>query len=892
MEDSRWAASLPPAALINELLERTPPELQHDIRERVEREWALPPIDSLNAKFGSRWQTGSKLEAMHRARQLLFGPRTDCLAHSAEGTRSGIDGTTSSLSDIDCIVGMLSGAPEDAEATSRADRAANKTDHSTDTDSALAPLRLDRLQVSALGMLYLVHLSSSEFIRAFVLRGGLTQLLQLFSHPNLLVRGQAIECFLQVTAHPDLDWFAEKDATSSTAALRRELLHVGQRQDERRDSPEAWAQAALFPLPRALFVKGDSSAFPNESFLSLEILAFWLSWVRKVFLHSEPLQLPVSGLAALQRWSTRASAVCDVSKEEVALATALYNDFSRFPPLAPPHDRATDSGSDGGGGGRGSKSFAEPTVSVGSKASHTPHQRTVHGSSTGSATSRVPQTKTPDSCKTVGNACFAKQDYCSAFSHYSEGIALCGDLHVEASSLVRETHATLLTNRAATLLKLLGIQDDGLPPQSLLHKWQVSLTATSSIPTASVQASSTTTSTAAHEPSSSPTVSAHSVETAFTAAHYSSHPLDAISALLLVIADCEDALSLQPDNVKALFRKGQALAGLGHIQDSLQCARSALALCQAQTCAGASGASGGGSGTAAGRSRHASLISSILAFLTAASTLEEANTEGALALLSAQPASEAKDHSSVLSETGSIGVTTAASSHSDVAPGVGDAYADLISSLRRRAQQPSFSSSSGSTSSAQLTLAASSAPKPLSSEAVFQPTDPRTVAVPSPDVNQDGDTSHAGSSESFPSAMPSGADTKLLLSANTVETGPKSSTTSILPSTAVCKEASNALSETWPLAREKSDGALPLSTTHNYTLPAVLSGAAPTPTPTTLRAGESGVSASAASASSRATGGAASALDALASLNARGAGAKKTATSSSSSAYLDNLLRR
>ena len=85
----------------------------------------------------------------------------------------------------------------------------------------------------------------------------------------------------------------------------------------------------------------QGETFPGGSYLSLQILAFWLSWVRALHTKGNILRLHPRLVDVLKHWST--CEVYDMSKtesseplpgmvieEEKALAGKVYSDFKRF----------------------------------------------------------------------------------------------------------------------------------------------------------------------------------------------------------------------------------------------------------------------------------------------------------------------------------------------------------------------------------------------------------------------------------------------------------------------------------------------------------------------------------------------------------------------------------
>ena len=74
-------------------------------------------------------------------------------------------------------------------------------------------------------------------------------------------------------------------------------------------------------------IEGDHNKIPNASFFCLQILAFWLSWTRKLYSKDGILNLSKELLNTLKKWKESV-----IVAEEKELITKLYEDFIRFPP--------------------------------------------------------------------------------------------------------------------------------------------------------------------------------------------------------------------------------------------------------------------------------------------------------------------------------------------------------------------------------------------------------------------------------------------------------------------------------------------------------------------------------------------------------------------------------
>jgi len=78
-------------------------------------------------------------------------------------------------------------------------------------------------------MLYLKHIyfdSSFAFASSFIRSGGVSTLSTLLLHPSLPLRGQAVDCLMQLTSHPSFDWFAPLDPGLYSRECHSSLLSL------------------------------------------------------------------------------------------------------------------------------------------------------------------------------------------------------------------------------------------------------------------------------------------------------------------------------------------------------------------------------------------------------------------------------------------------------------------------------------------------------------------------------------------------------------------------------------------------------------------------------------------------------------------------------------------
>ena len=119
---------------------------------------------------------------------------------------------------------------------------------------------------------------------------------------------------MKVTSTPYLDWF-DLPKDHDQKVLHTRLLELSQ-----------WDFIKNL-LSNGPHIEGDHNKIPNASFFCLQILAFWLSWTRKLYSKDGILNLSKELLNTLKKWKESV-----VVAEEKELITKLYEDFIRFPP--------------------------------------------------------------------------------------------------------------------------------------------------------------------------------------------------------------------------------------------------------------------------------------------------------------------------------------------------------------------------------------------------------------------------------------------------------------------------------------------------------------------------------------------------------------------------------
>jgi hypothetical protein len=508
------------------------PVIAEQIAGRLRREHAQPPCQQL--EFVLRRAVPPQV-----ARQLLFAP-------SADGE---------SIGQYPRLIGSpMPGSPEDH------------------------PQR--RVQITALAMLYLRHARHWPLMRIFVRHGGLSALAALFQDANLHLRSQALDTFTQITATPAYDWFAPPTVAADDTALHAAMLAVGA------------APASEF-LPALL--ANRSASFPGGAEVALQLLAFWLSWARKLHTGEQPLRVSRTILEVLQGWTAgrpSAATAIDAGDErgaaaaytqaEADLAARLYADFSRFGAAGEGEADGTRLANEAAGasapaadpcvvtgivqpclpadGGLALAPLARAPTSDNTAPSVCTHSETSAGADSVHVTVVQPNSRVGGNGiaaaahKAAGNTHYGAERWDAAIAEYGSGV---GALMAEASAGAandsasargtggdaslsvanRELLATLLANRAAAHLRRAGYGADVAPPPALLK------------------------------------ATAAAVGEGVVALR------DTSDHLLACLADCERALRIDASLIKCMFRQAQALTALHVYGDALAVARGCMTMC-------------------------------------------------------------------------------------------------------------------------------------------------------------------------------------------------------------------------------------------------------------------------------------------------------------------------
>jgi len=216
-----------------------------------------------------------------------------------------------------------------------------------------------KLQQTFAGMFYMLHIQDWSLVSHFILAGGLRSLVSLFTKTQTQLQSQAVDAFLQITAHPSFDWFTapgdERTKSLHSAMLGLVAAPPGCPSD----------QATEMTLLGACMRNANNPAL-GTSYFCLQLIAFWLSWARK--LHTRDGQLTVTQelVDCLQMWGSKmdqelgaaaagssaaaapdrpvvalgaaSSDPAELRQQEADLAKRLHADFQRHLSVVAPAD--------------------------------------------------------------------------------------------------------------------------------------------------------------------------------------------------------------------------------------------------------------------------------------------------------------------------------------------------------------------------------------------------------------------------------------------------------------------------------------------------------------------------------------------------------------------------
>lgn len=172
-------------------------------------------------------------------------------------------------------------------------------------------VKISNIFISAV---YFIHKNNIDFMKEFIIANGLSALVLLMQDKNLNLRGQIIDIFVAFTNAERFDWFQPLDNIYDNSNIMSENLHYH-----------------MLRLNKTKFIESilynRKDSFPGGSSLCLQLLAFWLSWVRVLYTKDKILYVSKVILDEMKLWSEGVGNeyMCE---EEISLAKTLYQDFS------------------------------------------------------------------------------------------------------------------------------------------------------------------------------------------------------------------------------------------------------------------------------------------------------------------------------------------------------------------------------------------------------------------------------------------------------------------------------------------------------------------------------------------------------------------------------------
>ena len=145
---------------------------------------------------------------------------------------------------------------------------------------------LIRLKSLVLSTIFLLHRHSWKgFLEEFVIRGGLDTLAHMIAEPNLYYRGQVVEILLTITDCDAFDWFLPR------SDVMGRTLHI------------RFLELSDHPTFLENLISNRIGSYPGASMRCLQLMAFWLSWVRAMYTKNQLLNLSKTLLAELKHWA-------------------------------------------------------------------------------------------------------------------------------------------------------------------------------------------------------------------------------------------------------------------------------------------------------------------------------------------------------------------------------------------------------------------------------------------------------------------------------------------------------------------------------------------------------------------------------------------------------------
>ncbi len=162
-----------------------------------------------------------------------------------------------------------------------------------------------------------------DFVKEFIINDGFEALIEYLDVENLYERSQAMETLMSLTDCDFFDWFAAP-TTTEHQQIHLKLITIL--------TSLTTSNNQNYFIEK--LIKNRASSYPGGSLRALQLLAFWLSWIRALYTEDHRLVLSSKLLAEIKQWSQPYEQLINEGSEEgenedeLKLAQTLYEDFS------------------------------------------------------------------------------------------------------------------------------------------------------------------------------------------------------------------------------------------------------------------------------------------------------------------------------------------------------------------------------------------------------------------------------------------------------------------------------------------------------------------------------------------------------------------------------------
>lgn len=161
-------------------------------------------------------------------------------------------------------------------------------------------------------------------MKEFILNDGFEALIEYLDADNLYERSQAMETMMSLTDCDFFDWFAPAK-TYEQQQLHLKLISI------LTSLPADGNKNQNYFIEKLL--KNRLNSYPGGSLRALQLLAFWLSWVRALYTKDHRLVLSKKLLEEIRQWArldgTLKKEGEELDEDEAKLAETLYEDFGK-----------------------------------------------------------------------------------------------------------------------------------------------------------------------------------------------------------------------------------------------------------------------------------------------------------------------------------------------------------------------------------------------------------------------------------------------------------------------------------------------------------------------------------------------------------------------------------